>query len=322
MAKTREIRKRIASVRNIHKITRTMEKVAQSKEMKLAGRFQSATSFARHLARLLPEALGAAPGTLEAAQELADSPLGARRTVVKRVLLFCVTSSRGLCGGYNAHVIQAARARMQELAREQKQAALAVMGRKGLAFFRFHNQPVAIAVPDADENIPFHRLDEVAQEIILGFTAAEFDAVEIVSTRFRTKMLQEVRTAALLPFGAARVIPAATATAGAISAPATAGAISVAPTPGPDGKPLYLVEPDRERVLSTLLPLTVKVELFCAALEGMLCEQAQRSVAMRSASDNANSMTKRLTRNYNRARQAQITNEMIEIISGSEGGRT
>jgi len=313
MAKTREIRKRIASVRNIHKITRTMEKVAQSKQMKLAGRFESATSFARHLARLLPEALGAAPGTLEAAQELADSPLGARRTVVKRVLLFCVTSSRGLCGGYNAHVIQAARARMQELAREQKQVALAVMGRKGLAFFRFHNQPVAIAVPDADENIPFHRLDEVAQEIILGFTAAEFDAVEIVSTRFRTKLLQEVRTAALLPFGAARVIPAATA---------TAGAISVAPTPGPDGKPLYLVEPDRERVLSTLLPLTVKVELFCAALEGMLCEQAQRSVAMRSASDNANSMTKRLTRNYNRARQAQITNEMIEIISGSEGGRT
>jgi F-type H+-transporting ATPase subunit gamma len=301
MAKTREIRKRIASVRNIHKITRTMEKVAQSKQMKLAGRFESATSFARHLARLLPEALGAAPGTLEAAQELGRSPLGARRVVVKRVLLFCVTSSRGLCGGYNTHVIQAARARMKELEREQKQAALAVMGRKGLAFFRFHNQPVAFAVPDADENIPFHRLDEVAQEIINGFTAVEFDAVEIVSTRFRTKMLQEVRIAALLPFEAAP----------------TEG-----PTPGPDGKPLYLVEPDRDRVLAALLPLAVKAELFCAALEGMLCEQAQRSVAMRSASDNADSMTKRLTRNYNRARQAQITNEMIEIISGSEGGRT
>ena len=82
------------------------------------------------------------------------------------------------------------------------------------------------------------------------------------------------------------------------------------------------MEPDRERVLSALLPLAVKVELFCAALEGMLSEQAQRSVAMRSASDNADSMTKRLTRNYNRARQAQITNEMMEIISGSEGGRT
>ena len=323
MAKTREIRKRIASVRNIHKITRTMEKVAQSKQMKLAGRFQNATSFARHLARLLPEALGAAQGTLEAAQELAASPLGMRRTVVKRVLLFCVTSSRGLCGGYNAHVIQAARARMRELEQEQKQAALAVMGRKGLAFFRFHNQPVLIAVPDADENIPFRRLDEVAQEIINGFTAAEFDAVEIVSWRFRTKVQQEVRITPLLPFEAGPAT-SATATAGAFaSAPAGASASATRePTPGPDGKPLYLVEPDRKSVLSALLPLSTKVELFCAALEGMLCEQAQRSVAMRSASDNAESMTKRLTRNYNRARQAQITNEMIEIISGSEGGRT
>jgi F-type H+-transporting ATPase subunit gamma len=307
MAKTREIRKRIASVRNIHKITRTMEKVAQSKQMKLAGRFQNATSFARDLARLLPEALGAAPGSLEGTQELGRSPLGARRAVVKHVLLFCVTSSRGLCGGYNTHVIQAARARMKELEREQKQAVLAVMGRKGLAFFRFHNQPVSIAVPDADENIPFHRLDEVAQGIIHGFTAAEYDAVEIVSTRFRTKILQEVRITSLLPFQPATGIP-------------TQG--PGGPTQGPDGNPLYLVEPDRESMLSTLLPLAVKGELFCATLEGMLCEQAQRSVAMRSASDNADSMTKRLTRNYNRARQAQITNEMIEIISGSEGGRT
>jgi F-type H+-transporting ATPase subunit gamma len=82
------------------------------------------------------------------------------------------------------------------------------------------------------------------------------------------------------------------------------------------------VEPDRGRLLGVLLPLLVKAELFCVVLEAMLCEQAQRSAAMRSASDNAQSMTKRLTRTYNRVRQAQITNEMIEIISGSEGGRT
>ena len=85
---------------------------------------------------------------------------------------------------------------------------------------------------------------------------------------------------------------------------------------------MYLVEPDRRRLLAQLLPLIVKTELFCVILEAMLCEQAQRSLAMRSASDNADSMTKRLTRTYNRVRQAQITNEMIEIIGGSEGGRT
>ncbi len=302
MAKTRDIRKRIASVRNIHKITRTMERVAQSKGIKLTGRFESAKAFRANIVRLLPEALGAAAGSIQSAQELAQHPLGALRAEVKRVLVFCVTSSRGLCGGYNAKVIQFARARMEQLRGEGKEPLLAVMGRKGLAYFRFHNQPVLIGVPDADENIPFARLDEVIQQIGTRFVAKEFDAVEVISTRYKTKAVQEVRSAPVLPYAA------------------PAGAAG--PTPGPDGKPLYLVEPDRSRVLATLVPLLVKVEFFCVVLEAMLCEQAQRSIAMRSASDNAQSMTKRLTRTYNRVRQSQITNEMIEIISGSEGGRS
>jgi F-type H+-transporting ATPase subunit gamma len=319
MAKTRQIRKRIISVRNIHKITRTMERVAQSKGMKLTGRFDSATSFQRNLARLLPEALGAAPGSPAALQELAVSALGAHRPEVKRVLLFCVTSSRGLCGGYNARVIQEARARMRGLEKEGKGALLAVMGKKGLAFFRFHQQPVLIPVAEADENIPYAVIDELVQDIITRFTAREFDEVQIVSTRLRTRVLQEVIGAPLLPFS-----PAEAAWQRLPSAPGAPAAAMAAPgpTPGPGGEPLYLVEPDRGTVLSRLLPLLVKGQLFCAVLEAMMCEQAQRSTAMRSASDNADSMTKRLTRTYNRARQAQITNEMIEIISGSEGGRT
>jgi F-type H+-transporting ATPase subunit gamma len=309
MAKTRDIRKRIGSVRNIHKITRTMEKVAQSKGMKLTGRFDNAKSFRRDAARLLTEALGAPLASMEAAQNLAAHPLGALRPGKNRVLLFCVTSSRGLCGGYNAKVIQAAKARMEALRNEGMESLLAVMGRKGLAYYRYHNQAVAISIPDADENIPFSRLDEVVEQICRQLVAKEFDAVEIVSTRFRSRAVQEVRIAALLPF-----VPAI-----AIAAIGTGPA---APSEGPDGEPLYLVEPDRGRLLGVLLPLLVKAELFCVVLEAMLCEQAQRSAAMRSASDNAQSMTKRLTRTYNRVRQAQITNEMIEIISGSEGGRT
>jgi F-type H+-transporting ATPase subunit gamma len=311
MAKTRQIRKRIISVRNIHKITRTMERVAQSKAMKLTTRFDAAKSFRGQLVRLLPEALGAAPGSPEAAEELSTIALGAQRTGAKRVLLFGVTSSRGLCGGYNARVIHATRARIEEIVREGREAVLAVMGRKGLAFFRFHNQPVAIAVPDADENLPFERVDEVVQEIMDRFTAGELDAAEIISTHYKTKILHEVRGAPFLPL-TNEVLAAA-----AMFTPGAAG-----PATGPDGNPLYLLEPDRGRVLSLLLPLLAKTHFFCAVLEAMLCEQAERSIAMRSASDNAESMTKRLTRNYNRARQAQITNEMIEIISGSEGGRT
>ncbi len=301
MAKTREIRKRIGSVRNIHKITHTMERVAQSKGMKLSGRITHAKDLRAGLLRLLPEALGAAPGSLEAHQEIAALPLGAERVQVKRVLLFCVTSNRGLCGGYNAKVIQAVNTRMAELSAEGREPLLAVMGRKGLAYFRYHNLPVAVPLADFDENVPFHHLDEAAQKILDMYTAKEIDGAEIISTRALTRVRHLVRREAWLPFRT-------------IAAPG--------PEEGPDGKPLYLVEPDHAAVLGALVPLLLKAELFCVVLEAMVCEQAQRSIAMRSASDNADAMTKKLTRTYNRARQAQITNEMIEIISGSEGGRT
>jgi len=301
MAKTREIRKRIGSVRNIHKITHTMERVAQSKGMKLSGRYGHARSLRADLLRLLPEALGAAPGSVEAHQEVAALPLGAERVQVKRVLLFCVTSNRGLCGGYNAKVIQAVNGRMAELAAEGREPLLAVMGRKGLAYFRYHGQPVAVPLADFDENVPFPRLDEAVQKILDMYTAKEIDGAEVISTRALTRARHLVRRETWLPFRT-------------IEAPG--------PEEGPDGTPLYLVEPDHAAVLGALVPLLLKAEMFCVVLEAMVCEQSQRSIAMRSASDNADAMTKKLTRTYNRARQAQITNEMIEIISGSEGGRS
>jgi F-type H+-transporting ATPase subunit gamma len=301
MAKTREIRKRIGSVRNIHKITHTMERVAQSKGMKLMGRFGHAKDIRAGLLRVLPEALGAAPGSLEASQEITTLPLGAERAQVKRILLVCVTSNRGLCGGYNAKVIQAVNARRAELSAEGRESILAVMGRKGLAYFRYHSQPVAVSLADFDENVPFQHLDEAAEKILAMYATKEIDGAEVISTRALTRVRHLVRREAWLPF---RAIPAP------------------GPEEGPDGKPVYLVEPDRAAVLAALVPLLLKAELFCVVLEAMVCEQSQRSIAMRSASDNADAMTKKLTRTYNRVRQAQITNEMIEIISGSEGGRS
>ena len=270
MAKTREIRKRIQSVRNIHKITRTMERVAQSKGMKLTGRFDFATTFRRNILRLLPEVLGATLGSIEASQELSMLPLGARRAEVKNVLVFCITSSRGLCGGYNAKVIQAARARMEAHRSEGRQPLLAVMGKKGLAYFRYHNQEVALAIPDADENVAFKRIDEIVVQVMALFTSGKVDSVEMLSTRYKTKVQQEVRAVPLLPF------------TGIVE---QASGISKAPSFTPDGTPVYLVEPSRDQMLAVLLPLIVKQEVFCTVLEAMLCEQAQRTIAMRSASD-------------------------------------
>jgi len=302
MAKTRQIRKRISSVRNINKITRTMEKVAQSKIMKLNARFADAKAFRANLLRLLPEALGAALGTSPGDEALAREPLCAPRQRAQNVMLFVVTSSRGLCGGYNAKVLAATRTRMDELAREGRQASLAVLGKKGLSFFRYHGQPVEISLADIDENVPFLKLQGALDQVTRRYLAGQVNAVELVSTRYLSKVAQEVRVARLLPFE----FPRDTA-----AEPARTAA----------GEPVYYVEPSRADVLSALVPMAVAAELFCSVLEAMLGEQAQRSLAMRSASDNADSMTKRLTRTYNRARQAQITSEMIEIISGSEGGR-
>jgi F-type H+-transporting ATPase subunit gamma len=309
VAKTRDIRRRILSVRNIHKITRTMEKVAQSKGMKLTSRYEEARAFRRGIASLLPEALGVPLAGITAAQELAAHPLGALRAREARALFFCVTSSRGLCGGYNARVIQAARAQVDAARAAGKEPVLAVMGRKGLAYFRYHGVAVDFSVAEADENIPFAKVQEIAAELCARFAARQVDSVRIVSTRWKSRAAQDVRTEALLP-----LVPGMAA--------AALAPLPAVPAEGPGGEPVYLVEPDRGRVLDSLAPLLVQGELFCAVLEAMLCEQAQRSAAMRNASDNADSMTKRLTRTYNRARQAQITNDMIEIISGSEGGRT
>jgi F-type H+-transporting ATPase subunit gamma len=296
MAKTRSIRKRIISVRNIFKITRTMERVAQSKVMKLSSRHALARSFRHEMTRLIPMALGVPLSSPQASLALAGEPLSAARPA-GRVFVFCVTSNRGLCGGYNSRVIQATRARMRELDGEGREFQLGVIGKKGLAYFRFYNEPVLLSVSDADEGITFRRVEEIAKEIIDRYLLGDFSAVEVVSTRFKTKVLQEVRRTTLLPFAPA--VPAAGTAAEAILP--------------------YLVEPSWAEALSGVLPMAVKTELFCMVLEAFLSEHSQRAIAMRAASDNANSMIKRLTLLYNRARQAQITNEMIEIISGSTG---
>jgi F-type H+-transporting ATPase subunit gamma len=294
MAKTRFIRKRILSVRNIHKITRTMEKVAQSKVMKLTGRFAHARSFSHEIARLIPVAFGASIPGLQAALVLA--PLSAPRQSPRRILLLSITSNRGLCGGYNSHVLQSTRGRMSELAKEGKEPFLAVIGKKGMAYFRFYNQPVLISLADPDENISFGRTGEIAEDLMGRFLHGELDGVEIISTRFRTKVLQEIRRSTLLPFNPFGMIPS------------ESGQL-----------PPYLIEPSSQAALDAVLPMAVKVALFEAILEAFLGEYAQRAIAMHSASDNAQSMIKRLTLQYNRARQAQITSEMIEIIGGSGG---
>ncbi len=312
MVKPRFIRRRILSVRNIRKITRTMERVAQSKVMKLTGRFAQARSFRRDLGHLLSVTYGAAHGTVLEEEVLAREPLTAPRPS-KRVLLVCVTSNRGRCGGYNSRVIQAVRARAGELHEEDREPLLCVLGRKGLSYFRFYGQSVLIPATDMDESAVFRDVDGLIGDVITRYLRGDFDAVEVISTRLKTKVLQEVRRTLLLPFSPWAV------TTGLPSGPPLKDTQNG--EPGAHIRPIYYVEPDHAAAREVLMPMAVKADFYCALLEALLSEHAQRAIAMRSASDNADSMIKRLTLQYNRARQAQITNEMIEIVSAGEGSR-
>ena len=222
-----------------------MEKVAQSKGMKLTGRFEDAKAFRRDSRRAAARRRSAPPlASLEAAQELAGHPLGAARAEVKRVLLFCVTSSRGLCGGYNAKIIQAARARMEALRAEGREPLLAVMGRKGLAYFRYHDQPVLIA----DRR---RRREHPVQPAGRGRDSRSSSASpRRSSTRWRSSPRATSR-GPCRRYGRAPLLPFTPALAAAAIG---AASVTAAPTEAPGREPLYLVEPDRRRVLAALLP--------------------------------------------------------------------
>jgi F-type H+-transporting ATPase subunit gamma len=294
VAQPRVIRKRIISIRNIHKITHTMERVAQSRTARLSARRDRAHAFSSRLANLVLVAFrGEAPGP-EGWPELLEHPLCRPRPEPSSALLLVITTNRGLCGGYNARVLETARARAGQLAGQNCSARWAVAGRKGMSALQFAG--IQAEAAQADEELRFGSLQPMLDGLLAGYLEGRYQALEVVSMRFRTKAVQEPRAARLLPY-----IPQPDPRLGAGEAPP------------------YLCEPDRPGFLAQALPLLVKSELYALFMEARLCEQLARTLAMRSATENADDMAKRLARQYNRARQTQITREMIEIIGGSEG---
>jgi len=300
MARPRVLSKRIKSVSSIHKITKTMQWVAQSRSLKIQGKTDRLVEFAAGLERLL--------GNIResAAAEIGGHPWCAARAVERKTALLVITSNRGLCGGYNTKILQVARERIKRLSAEGKPPFLYVTGKKGIAYFRFIGQAVDKTSVDVTETVDFPMVEPIIAELVGMFVEGKVDAVDVVSMRYRSRGSQEPMATRILPFslGQGAADPAAKA------APAAAGTASA-------GTPL--IEPDPARMLGGLIPLMMKARFFSLLLEAFLSEQMQRTMAMTNATENADSMIKRLTREYNRARQAQITGEMIEIIGGSEG---
>jgi len=285
MANLKDIKKRISSVKNTRQITKAMKMVSAAK----LRRAQEAVVAARPYARKMQEVLS----SLAMREEADGHPLLVPRGK-GRALVLLLTADRGLCGGFNGNVSKAAERFVKENAEGYAGYDLMIVGRKGRDYLKSRG---GISISKVYENltgsISYSTAALIGQEVIEQYVGGAYDAVFFVFNAFRSAISQDVTIDKLLP---------------------------VVPKQAVEGQPAvdYLYEPSRGEVLEQILPKHVEVQIFRGLLESVASEHGARMSAMDSASKNASEMIGKLTLQYNRARQAAITKELMEIISGAE----
>ncbi len=286
MANLRAIRKRIGSVKSTQQITKAMKMVSAAK----LKRAQDAIVAARPYAGKMREVVQAVAG--RAGQD-AHPLLSSRER--KKVALLVVTSDRGLCGGFNSNLLRAANRFLRENGRGTEDVVLFVVGRKARDFFRRRQVPMRKEYLNVLGTLSYGHAEQVANDLIGGFLEEEFDEVMVAFNEFRSAISQVVRMEKLFPVAFEQAEENAAA----------------------DGID-YLYEPSQKEILATLLPKYVEAQIFRVLLESVAGEHGARMTAMDSATNNAVEMISRLTLQMNRARQAAITKELMEIIGGAE----
>jgi F-type H+-transporting ATPase subunit gamma len=282
MAKGRELKGRIKSVENTRKITRTMEMVATSKMKRAQDRVVAARPYARALADVIASLYN---------PELAERfPLLRQPAKESRAAVILLTSNRGLAGAFNANLIKEGRALLARLEAAGTQVELHVVGKKGVGYFRYVNRAIAQSRTDISDRPTAADAASLVDSLMARFIASELDAVYVVGSRFNSVLST--------PPTADRVLP--------VQPPAAKGA-----------QKDYLLYPSAEAILTELLPSYVRNAVYRALVETVAAEQAARRTAMKNATDNAGEMLNLLRRTYNRARQAQITQEIAEIVGGA-----
>jgi F-type H+-transporting ATPase subunit gamma len=299
MAQTRGLRQRIKSVHSIRQITKTMEMVATSRLKRAQDRVVAARPYAAALAAVIADLYS--PDLAERFALLRQPTPGG----IKRVALIVITSNRGLCGAFNANLIREGRRRVQELEAEGAAVELHLVGKKGIGFFRFAGRAAAVQRTDIGDKPTTGHAGELVSALMRAFETGTLDAVEVVFAKFNSAMSTPATVLRILP-----VTPPQTAAA---STPGQA----VTP---PQGRPIpfSILKPSAEAILERLLPLYVQNQMFRALVETAAAEHGARRTAMKNATDNAGDILDILRRTYNRARQAQITQEIAEIVGGAE----
>ena len=290
MAKARAIDKRRKTVRNIRKITRTMQLIATSKFQQSLKRATASRPYTDKITELV-EKISSAAG------EQVDHPLLRINEGTGRALLFVITSNRGLCGGYNASLLRQANAQWKENEAAGRQTELHVVGKKGIAYFTFLRREIARSYTRLGDTPSFDDVAPLAEAFIREYSARQVDAVDVVYTRFVSAGQQEATCVRLLPFQ-------------------RLAAEEQEPSPAPAVQ--YDYSPPPAELMGELLPATVKVRLFQYFMDAIVSESAARMVAMKAATDAADDMIKSLSQQFNRARQTQITLELLDIVGGAQ----
>jgi len=290
MAGLKDIKKKITSISNTRKITRTMEMVAAAKSKQTIDRVEASTPYSSKLTELLNSLTGG---------QNVDHFLVREKEKVQKSALLVVTANRGLCGGYNTNVANLAEKWVRAEEAEGREAHVLMVGKKGISRFRFRKVEVAEKRTDIEDKPSFSQAAEIADGFIESFRKGEVDRVMVAVTRYHSAVVQQADLFQLLP-----IIPPETDEA--------------------DGEEAsqqntdFIFEPDPERILEDLLPFSVKHTMYRLLLEAAAGEQIARRVAMKLATDNAGELTRFYTGKYNRERQASITQQIMEIVGGAE----
>jgi F-type H+-transporting ATPase subunit gamma len=292
MANRRVLVKRRKAARNIRKITRTMQLIATARFQAAFNRAVATKPYNEKLAELVAD-LSRAAGSVQ-------HPLLEDREEVPRSALIVLTSDRGLAGGYSANVLRAALGHLEEESGRGREVEVTMVGKKGINYFKFLRRPLHDQISKIGERPRFDQVEPIANTLMDRFVRSEIGAAYVAYMKFLSAGTQRAVVEQLLP-----LTPVSRPAAGEEPAEAASRGVE------------YEFSPDPQQLLDELLPASVRVKLFQAFTDAAVSEQVARMVAMKAATDAAGDMIKSLTREYNRARQTQITMELLDIVGGA-----
>jgi F-type H+-transporting ATPase subunit gamma len=305
MASQKDVKNRISSVKNIQKITRAMEMVAAARLRRAEQRIEQMRPYARAIRRMTGR-------VIEAVENIPSMPILEEHDSEQRVAILLVTGDRGLAGPFNSQIIRAGNRRRAELEDEGKEVVWYASGRRGVSSLTFRGYDVAGSYTGFTDRPAYANAREIGDDLVTAYVDGEVDRVELIFNHYVSPLTQEVRVNTLLPLQQMAALVAEAEEGGGDE------------QAGPDedeerGKASWLYEPEPEEILQRLIPDYVEITIYRALLESTASEHGARMTAMRNAQENASEMIDDLTLEMNRQRQAEITQEIMEVVAGAEG---